>query len=835
MAGLDLETLWVTVVPDESQEQGSEVLNWNTELDLDALWITVETREEQWDLRTQIDGTQALEEFDPRDIVAIRRFFTEYNPQINSTLFDIESAIAGISEYTEEELIVEHGNITLQWEFAAIWNEISEEVARIRRLEDGAEISIESDWGNMIFETKRQALAVLYAEKMSIFRIQEFLNSLPENERNMLIPWAIGILLAWIGFSLAWSARRGIWQIRYRYMSRGHRITATDRPEWGWENSERLLWEFTEYTQRREAIDLAQEVFQWNERISNRIWRSRYELFIDAYIENVRWGLPQEQTFWRNMYNTIHQRGIIWQSRDIFTSLYYFNSRDSVLETLRNSARVRQETLDYFVDWNWQTDIESIRAFMELDHDVSNVDESRIRDQFDAVRSNLLWWNLDFLFGMDLEEAKAEVLKRIAEPILSGRTNPPSIDSIIGDWTHTNPGEWGQLRRNEVTNFAFITDITQYEQTLVARMLNARLNGIEYNPDTVRWQLQSFFASIWREWGQNRYTYYSALSVIEKILEWNTKIESIRIAEEENWNDLRSRINDHDYLVNQNADITNSVWDRIIARAQAISNSEELRLFQDDILDELRDHNDRFWPWFQSAGRSMDRIIADKIRELETHWEITSAIPEPDDTRSTWLPEALEENGLRSQPIFDETWNLTSDARTLFEGNLALYAIDGNPVDENTINNTLQRLRNKQNIWEMLDFISRFNGDNTLWNLEEARIVLQDSVRYQVQDTIERAATRTWSYGALHDLNIRIEPGWNISYDFDINWVHYSWENITNISWVESQLISSLWIRDIPSSWDEVSRISYMRGIDISHLQHVTFLQNIDAFFRRAR
>jgi hypothetical protein len=313
------------------------------------------------------------------------------------------------------------------------------------------------------------------------------------------MPWIIGILVAWVGFSLAWSTRRWVWKLLYKF-NIWQRITAVEQPNAEWQDAARLTWEFTEYSQRRQAIDLARIVFQWNDDISQSLSKPAFELFIDARIQDVRWGAPVEQSFWRNMHNIINQRWRLAQAGDIIIKPYYFDKRSDIIWDLENAARIRTETIDFFTNGNGKTEIESIRAFMELDHDVLNETELRTRDRFDVVRTDLLWGNLHFLFWMNLDQAKVEVRRRIAAPILEGRTNPPSIDSIVGNWSHANPGEWGRLVKNEVTNFAFITDITQYEQTLTSRMLDARLNWEEYNSNAVRGQLQSFFASIWREW-----------------------------------------------------------------------------------------------------------------------------------------------------------------------------------------------------------------------------------------------------------------------------------------------------------------------------------------------
>lgn len=676
MAGIDLDVLGATIEDDTSATVWSEVQVENIEtpyawpwIDLDRLGATVEAHQEQWDLRTEIEQTTSPE-FSTASMEIFQEFMSEYPEEIDGVIWQIETALQEASEMTLEELSNIHEGITLSWDFSEVWTQIESDVNRILWLEEWQEISILRDEWEVIFESKEDALRYLYYEKISFKYVYDFLLTLEvENEDWEPIPFLestqyqvmkyalLSSIIAWIAFSTAGSIRRWIKQIWYRTFQTGQRITAIQRPDWaGAEDYKKLMWEHTEYLQRREAIDLAKEVFQGNERVSNSIWRSLFELFIDARIEDVRWWRIQEQSFWRNIYNITHQRGIIWQWFDTFLKPYYFNTRETVLEDLRNAARIRQETLDYFTNGNWNSEFESMRAFMELDHDVPNSRELEIRDRFNAVKRNLLWGNLDFLFWMNIDQAKDEIRIRIAEPIIwsqNKRETLRRVNAIIWDGTDSNPWEWGRLIRSEVTRYPFLTDINSYEQSIIARNLEARMNGDPYHPERVRWQLVSFFSSIGWEGTQNRYTYYSAASVIEDILSWMTKQEAIAHSEREPGDSLRSRMNATweniatDYLANINSAHREQVRQNIIQRAESITSIEELNRFQIEVLDYIRGSDDRFREWFEDIGRRVERIVEQKQNEINLQGSSTEV-----DDRS---PISWWEN---------ERWTPSEEART---------------------------------------------------------------------------------------------------------------------------------------------------------------------------
>lgn len=569
------------------------------------------------------------------------RYITEYPGRVEQISAEIRTWVKSMLQKDAEEIWNEITWIILHKEFKQTWNVIDKYVSSILSAESWETISMDvGDWWVIEFDSKKDALLHLYQYKLTLKKIEELnlendellIEEIKGNDSlslKLAVHWLSSLLVWYVVFSIWGSIRRWIWKAKYRIFQEGQRITATTRPEGGWDDQLKTLWEFTEYTQRREAIDLAKVVFQWNESASNKIWDSLYELFIDAKIENVRWGNIQEQSFWRNMYNIIHQRWVVAQGFDVVWKAYYFNSRESVLADLRNANTVRNEVLQYYTEWNWTTELKNLASYIELDHDVPNSKELEVRNSFNAVKTDILSWKLGFIFWLNIEQAKEAIRAELAEPILKWTGDSWEIrwrfDKTILLWEYASKikidniisTEWSELERSEVSNYSFITDINQYDQIITARAIEARMNGEKYNPDEVRGQLQSFFASIWNQWNQNRYTYYSASSVIEKIVEGQSKKDAIQSSEAEKGENVRNRIQDTDYLAEKNAAYKEQVKQLIREQVSSISTDGELRKFETDVIDFLRWADWNFRSWFEDIWRSSER----RIEEMKSSWE----------------------------------------------------------------------------------------------------------------------------------------------------------------------------------------------------------------------
>lgn len=628
---IDTNTLWLTL---SSENESSEnIPTW--EIDAEAVWITLESEGSRVTLQTEIATNNIKEEIlswdnnelTEKQILELKKLLgTIPEEDLEKIQSEINKKFAQAINWDENKLLTEIGSIFIQGDENT---KLNEEIERINALAEWENIIIKS-WnvdenGNeeiIEFESKKDAYLYLYEVKYIQYSAENY-----TSENFWILPYALWAGVAsYITFCIAWSLRRGFGKFKYRVLQRGQRITATSKPEGSGENSTKLIAEFTEYTQREHAVNLAKEIFQGNEEVLNKLAKPRYLHFIDGYIEDVRtkW-IIQEQSFWRNFYNAINERGIIWKTADIFFKPYYLLSRNAVLKKLEEAARIRKEIISYYTEGKGKWEIASFAAYAELDHDVPNSEELRIRDRIHNISHSVTSGDLDYIYGMSFDEAKLEIQSRIGGKVLWSRPNKAKINAIIGDGSASNPGEGWALVQNEVTRKArFLLDISQYDEILTARALEARLNGINYNPSVIRWQLESFFASIGNEWGQNRYTYYSASSVIEKILQWIDKNTAILDSEAESWTDLRQRISDPAYIINENAAFQQKLNADIMNKAQSISNTDELKIFEEHVLDYIYEENGNYRKWFGDIGRTLERIIEEKRNTFLTGSNNTS-------------------------------------------------------------------------------------------------------------------------------------------------------------------------------------------------------------------
>lgn len=860
--GVDLGALGANVTP-EWQDWWVEVVDdWQTEVDLDALGVTVETRWEQLDLRWRIDGAQALQEFEPHEIAELERFFQQYSPEINSVIFDIQGDIEAAADMSEAQLVTEIGSITLTWEFAEIWPDIQAEVARIHNLWDGEEIVIEAEEWEYVFESKREALLFLYAQKISAYRTQEFLNSLWSDEADSSYwPLIRFVLLAYVWFCVGWTVLRNVNHLAIR-LSNGwigswsYISVASSWSEW----SEAVgTWEAQK---RREAAQLLDYVFQGDGSINSGRLPDINVLdhSIVVWGNNI-WGRRWEGTWWRQLQHLSRDRWAFNLRRmwELFLTPILFNREGSTIQYLQRQAEIKNTVLRQLFQTNptqvgeqiqftrldivpgseW-TMVRNFRAFMDLSHEIWNEDEARIRDSLDEFMRSLENGDLDFISqARNIDEALREVQHRLLEIATGDRWSDADLERIFGDGTNQNPGEWVRLLGDEVREW--LVQMRNYDEIITARSIDARIQWNTYNERQVRVELQEFFDSVWNEPGQHRYNFKTASLIIEWILNGETKDEAIARVFWLPWADVNTTVTDRRYLPNQNISFIEWIEREIIVRAQDIWSLEELRNFERQVMDQLVDHDssprNQLW---ERLIRELNAILEEKRAAWlpDTRPTPTPAPGESDADRFPhYHPDAIDE-ALRAQAVFDDAGAMTEDARLLFQANVQLHILNWNErnLGFDQISNFETDYRwNVENIWDLLRDLSSLNEENTITDMTNAQAVILQSRRYWAQDLVERSLLQAdvFTENTSIDVELRgsrivvtVQENWVLAYDF-------AWESITEL---ETQIRADLWIEwDIRNWWDIDLDSFSSRWINIDRFWQYSILHSIDNFFRRAR
>ena len=871
MAGLDLDALGATtendttpVVWPETQEGSPEVPDDSIWINLERLGVNVEAHEDQDELRRSIDGEQAMQDFSPEELSAIERFFEQFAPDINSIIFDIESDISAAAEMSEAELITEMGSITLTWEFAELWSEIVSEVARIHGLADGEEISIESDEWIIEFNNKQEALLYLYALKISIFRVQEFLNSIWENNESnfglyfSIIKWA----LIWV----VWSSTLGSMARRFNSftlrISNGRVITwnyisvASSWSEWN-----EAIWTW-EIQKRREAAQLLDYVFLWNGNIDSSQLPDMNVLDHRVFVDGNNIGGPfWEWTWWRELKHLSHWRNTFSAARmtDFFLKPWLFNSEWRTTQYLMARAEIKNSVLRQLFETTptemWEhirytrlditpgsesPMVQNFRDFIELSHEVSNQEEARIRDDMNTFMRSMENWNLDFINdASNTESALREVQHRMVEIATWNRWSTADIARIFWDGNYQNPGESMRLRQLEVRP-GLIT-LNNYDEIIAARNISASLQWIDYDERQVRLELQEFFESIGDEPWKNRYNFKTASLIIEWILEWENQEAATSRVFEIPWDNVNSLVGERNYLWTLNNNYIRALEVEIVSRAENIWSLEELRNFERQVMDRLVGYD----------GTPSNSLWERVVRQINAILEQKRNAWLPD-TRATPTPEPVEWDAnaeryphyhpdvidaeLRAQAVFDETGRMTEDARLLFQSNVQAYILNGWEFTLDEIESTERECRaNCENIWDMLRELTVLNEENTITDIHNAQAVVVQAQRYSAQDILERSLLQSNSFSEQTNIRVDIRDARIIAsvtengiltYDFDA----------TSLDNLESQIRTNLSITWDIVDWDGINLESYRgRGIDIERFWEYKVLHSIDRFFRRAR
>ncbi len=587
--------------------------------------VTTSTEQQTVVLETEVQTSRLQEEitspeFSLENFKVFQDIVQEYRPEIESIISEINTEIEASSDLSRDELIHKLWSISVVWEFENLWDSIDSEVQRINNLGENDDIILQipelnPEGEQLIFVSKEDALLYLYYYKFSLYKASNFIENInTDNPVNLRYIWYT--LLAYTGYNTFWSIWRG-GRILFVNNTRmwAQRITSTQVAAAG--SNPNAIAEAWQYEERERALDLAKEVFRWDERIIKKLDWNLAIMIIDSRIEgyenNISSNMTFEATFWRKLKNIESQRGFWSQLADIALKPKYFNSQESTIKRLRQGIEVRSQVIEYFTQGNGTRDITNIRAYLELDHDVSNSEELSRRDRLNSKIHSIESWNLAFIYGMDKERAISEIRAQLLEEVTGERPRPERVSEVFWNGEPWNRGEWFILEQNDVTKRApFLLEINTYESIILARHIDANLRGEEYSKERVRGELISFFTTIGTAEGQNRYTYYSASSVIEKILQGESLSSAISLSESESRENLERRINKATYITESNSRFLDTVRQNIIQKLNSINSTESLRMFETQVFDHLKNESGTYREWFAEVGRNIERIIEEK-------------------------------------------------------------------------------------------------------------------------------------------------------------------------------------------------------------------------------
>jgi len=787
--------------------------------------VAIEWDIERTQLREELSWTAALEAFSLEEIEFCEWVIEQNSWQISAAIAAVEAEIEAAWEYSEDELIVALGNIILTWDVQEAWSEIQSEVSRIVALEDGEEISLSmwEDGEKLIFETKREALLYLYYQKLSLKWSQECIDSIDtsemtEEERTNLLPiikWGIigliltstaGTILRKINHFLLRTTgwRFGSWS----YISVSSRWSEWPESVGTWEVQKR--WEVSR---------LLDYVFVWNDSInSGRLPELNVlDHRVNVNGENIGWRLF-ESSYWREVRHLSRNRWFMsfWRLADFTLKPLLLNSEWWTVGHLQNAANIKNDVLRQLFqvqeiqEWEQITYtrvevvpgapealmLDNMRAFIDLSHEVSNTDEKDIRIKLNEFLVKLRNGEVPFVYNMrSTEAALREVQHQLLEITIWKRWNRWDITRVFWDGTPGNPGEWARLLALEVR--PDFTNMDRYNEGITARKVQAQIEWEAYDERAVRVQLQEFFDSIGNGADQNRYNYKTASLIVERILAWKTKDEAITEAFAIDWEIADRTVTDRRYLWLRNAEIVSDLEEELIKRANDIWSIEELRNFERDVINSLKQDDGSPRVWFWEILRTLESIVTQKEGESLPDTRVAPA-PSP----TTW--EAAQEV-FKQQEAFDSDWKLTDDARTIYEWNIAQYILDGGEVVESEIQANIDAHKTSNStIWDIIEDLRQINYRATIEDLATAQEAIDFGYKFQIQDVVERWLMMWGIFSESTDVDITLSSD-KSSITIDISWDHPDNFTVANdYATLENELRTKLWFTWDILEWDEI-------------------------------
>lgn len=531
------------VIPSDSPETEKTEVTTGTAWELTTEAAKVEAEQ----LKIQVEW-ERIHEF--LDQIAGSEEFHKYH----------EAAIADTNKMVEkssEEIWAAISTLNFTGDFVELWGKIKTEAQHILSLSEGAEISFQNDdfnpeGGSFVFSSKQEALLFLYAHGVSIIQTKKFMDENPgvmqkiqdffssENLSSVgnTIRWA-GIwlfLIGYVGFSTMKSVRRGFNVFNISSTNgEGHRFWRFHiKPKGDYLDDAKFTGdaatskEAGELERRNNMIMKAKNVFQGDEYRMKLLDNGLSTRVLDQKMDGVsKPGPYNEGTFWRQLRNIVDGRWILGKSVDVMGKAFYFNSETShwlvkgTTEKIEKAVTLKKEVLEYF---RTSTDFDDMKTYIELSLDISNTDEDIFDRKLEEFKKSVERWDVAYLYkkNQTKEKAIAEIRKRMFQATWIKRTDYKNVF-----WPN---GEAAKLKWDDVKiQESGIVKLENHSNIIEARAIQAAVYGNAYNSESVKIELNSFFAGIWDGAWKHNYTYYQASTIISQILSWKTTAEAISI------------------------------------------------------------------------------------------------------------------------------------------------------------------------------------------------------------------------------------------------------------------------------------------------------------------
>ncbi len=583
----------------------------------------VEREALQEEVETPTTPTESLQspEFPPELQEAFNALIESHGAQIESMMSGLEDDILASESLSETELWESIASLSLTWEFATLGNTIKNEAQRILWLAEWEKIILnipELNPAPLEFPTKKDALLYINFHALIVQASSDFVvqNVSAEDATNYL-GWgitALSLLSAYMLFCIAGSTRRGIRLALFKTLGLWQKITATTNPTTTGPDAARYTAEFTEYTARQEGLQLMREVFKGNDEILSQLTWDNYLMLIDARLDNARAGRITESSFWRRLWNIEAQRGVGWRAFDILLKSYYFNSESSLLERLREGARVRQEVINFASGPQWQQIKDNLSSFLEISHDIPNDVELLRRDDLNNTYQSIIDGKLNYIYeqGMDKDAGISEVKKRLISALLGTTISDADVARILGDGTLANPGEGARLEAMDVQKTP-ILDEKLYTNTIRDRFLNNQLTWSTYSISGVSWELRTFIGSIGNTAWKHRYNFKTASLIMEYILEWMDDQAAISRAFWEPWVRVDADIQTPSYLSQKETTLRTQLEKDLTTRVGSIANETELRNFERDIMNHIKDGSWKYFSGYEALWANLQSLLNERV------------------------------------------------------------------------------------------------------------------------------------------------------------------------------------------------------------------------------
>jgi len=282
----------------------------------------------------------------------------------------------------------------------------------------------------------------------------------------------------------------------------------------------------------------------------------------------------------------------------------------------------------------------------------------------------------------------------------------------------------------------------------------------------------------------------------------------------------------------RNAEIVSDLEEELIKRANDIWSIEELRNFERDVINSLKQDDGSPRVWFWEILRTLESIVTQKEGESLPDTRVAPA-PSP----TTW--EAAQEV-FKQQEAFDSDWKLTDDARTIYEWNIAQYILDGGEVVESEIQANIDAHKTSNStIWDIIEDLRQINYRATIEDLATAQEAIDFGYKFQIQDVVERWLMMWGIFSESTDVDITLSSD-KSSITIDISWDHPDNFTVANdYATLENELRTKLWFTWDILEWDEILadpdyEYAHWR-VPAGNSERMTFFKYLDDVLRRAR